>query len=118
MKFSWKDIIATAAILVILLITYALLRELDWPALINWRAGSLMVFAIGLATCIFMGSKAVPEKGPWTTMATILGTLAVVLFVFGLIFNNKWLFILLTTSVSLLYVLSTVHHFVSKEAKV
>lgn len=70
MLFTLKDIITTAALLVVLLITYALLCSLEWPFLGNWLMVSILFLAFSLRTIVFIGFKAVPRKHQLAMAAT------------------------------------------------
>lgn len=117
MSLTWKDVMATALLLIALLITYALFMELNWPIIIDWRMGSLALLVLGLGSCIFVGSNTVPVKNNRVTVATILGILAVLLGLGGIILNNKWVFVALSVNIAALWALATMYYMVSRKAQ-
>jgi hypothetical protein len=116
MSVTWRDLIATLLVGVGGVVVYAMLKQLDWPLLTSWRMGTLVLFVLGLGTCIFVGSAGVPEKNSWNTVATVLGVGAIILAIAGLALNSKVIFLFLATDILALWLVATLRHMLQNSA--
>lgn len=110
MSLSWKDAVATILTGGVGLVMYAKLKGFDWPMLGSWRVATLVVFTLGIATCIAVSGDTIPAKNAWMTLASVLGGLAFVLLLIGLFMNSKLIFVALCVDIFILWVVSTLHH--------
>ncbi|HSX33293.1 MAG TPA: hypothetical protein VLF91_03080 [Candidatus Saccharimonadales bacterium] len=113
MNITWKDGIATLLVGAAGLVVYAKEKGFKWPLLGNWRLASLALLAIGFATCIIVGWGVVPDKNGWTTAASIVGGLAFLAGLLGIVTNKELFFLSLAGSIIVLWALATIHHFVA-----
>jgi hypothetical protein len=113
MSLTWKDAVATVLTSGVVLIAYAKLVGWNVPLLGGWRLPTAAVFVLGLATCIAAGSGTLPSNNGWTITAGVLGGVAAVLLVAGLIMDSKVVFTLLAADIVALWAVSTIHHLVS-----
>ena len=116
MSLTYKDAVATVITAGVVVLSYAKLKEYDWPLLGSWRLATLALLILGLGTCIFVGSNITAIKGGWMNAGAAVGGLAMALAILGLIFNNKIMFILLSVSIIALWALTTIHHIVERGA--
>jgi len=116
MTLSWKDAAATVLTGFTETVAYARLRHYKWPLLHNWRTASLVVLLLGFAICIVAGWGIVLHKNTWTTTATVLGSIAGLAGILGIIFNNKVCFIVLAGAILVLWLLATIDHTMAKAA--
>lgn len=110
MSLSWKDAVATMLTGGVGVVMYAKLKGFDWPLLGSWRVAALIVFALGMVTCIAVSGDAISVKNGWTILASVLGGLAFALLIIGLFMNTKLIFIILCVDIFILWVASTLHH--------
>ena len=117
MALTWKDGVATVLVGAAAVITYATLNNFNWVGLDSWRIATVSLLALGLGTCIVVGSGVVPEKNNWTILAGVLGVLAFVFALIGIISGTKLAFVSLAILIGALWLLSTTHHLLMKGAK-
>ena len=116
MSLSWKDAVATLTTGTAAAFAYAKLRGWEWAPLNNWRVNILLVFALGIGACIASGTNAVPVSNTWTTIASALGIIAMILLVAGLILGDKIIFFMMVADVMALWAISTAHHLITNPA--
>ena len=116
MSLSWKDAVATLVVGAAAVVTYARVKEFDWPLLTSWRMGSLVLLVLGLGTCIVVGSGVVPTKDGWTITATTLGVAAFIFGIIGMAINSKLAFLALAAGIIALWLLTTLHHLITTGA--
>ena len=116
MSLSWKDAAATLLVGAAGVVAYAKIRGFSWPLLASWRVPIIILFTIGLATCILVGSGVIPDKNNWTILATVFGSIAALLLIAGLFIGSKVIFLALMADIVLLWIMATIHHFVEKGA--
>jgi len=112
MSLSWKDGVATLLIAASGVIAYAKIKNFDWPLLASWRLPIIGILLLGFGTCIVVGSGVVPSKDGWTVTASVLGGLAFLLAIIGLIANSKLMFVMLFADMLALWAIATIHHMV------
>lgn len=113
MALGWRDGVATVLTGGAALIAYAKVKGWDWPLLGSWRIATLILLVLGLGTCIIVGSGGVPAKDGWNIAASVLGGLAFVIGIAGLIFNNQALFVVLAVDIIALWAVATLHHIIA-----
>ena len=114
MSISWKDAVATLLTSGIVVIAYAKLKGFSWPLLGSYRVASLILLVLGIGGCIAVSSSGSPFKDAWTTTASILGMAAFGIGLLNLVMNNRLLFIVLAADMVALWVVTTLHHFLTK----
>lgn len=114
MTLTRKDTLATVLVGVAAIIAYARLQNFDWALLGSWRVGSVALLALGLGTCIAASTGDKPTKNTWTLLASVIGVVALVAALVGIIFGSKLAFIGLFAGIVMLWALTTIHHLVEK----
>lgn len=114
MTLTWKDAVATVLVGVAAVITYASLQHFDWALLGSWRVGSLVLLVLGLGTCIASSTGDDPTKNYWTLTASVIGVLALLVGLLGIITGSKLAFIALFGAIIGLWALTSLHHLLAK----
>jgi hypothetical protein len=113
MALTWKDAAGTLLTACVVAIAVARVKGWELPLLTNWRLSVVTLFVLGIATCIIIGSGATPENNTWTIIASVLGGIAALLLVVGLIFDSQLVFIALAADIVTLWAITTLHHMVA-----
>ena len=117
MRLTWRDAVATAIVIAIGVVVFAVVGEWGWPLLGSVAAGSAAVLALGLAACIVGGSDmgAFSMHDPMLARSTILGAGAFVLAIAGMITGSETVFVILGVTVGVLWVVTTLRHAIEDE---
>lgn len=114
MSLTWKDALATLLVGLAGVITYAKVKGFNWPLLGSWRTSTVVLLALGLGTCIIVGSGFIAAKNGWTSLATILGVTAFIFAIIGMIVDSKLMFLALAADIFALWVITTFHHVITE----
>jgi hypothetical protein len=117
MNFTWKDIITTILVGGIAWVNYMMIKGVNLPILTNQRWGILLLGIVGIIMCALGSPPAVvgsSESAPWMTAAGVLGVISLILIVVGLITGNRTIFVLLSGTILLLWLVSTTRHMLGK----
>lgn len=117
MRLTWRDAVATALVIAMGAVVFAVLGEWGWPLLGTVAAGSGVLLAMGLAACIVGGSDMgqFSMHDPILAGSTILGVLAFVLAIAGMITGSETAFVVLALAIGTLWVLATLRHALEDE---
>lgn len=111
MRLTWRDGVETILAGAAVAITLAVTLEWRWPLLGSVGAGILVLGAVGWAMCIFSGSRSAPSiKDPYTAAMSVLGVIALVLIVIGLIAKSETVLVALAAVTILMWLASTTAH--------
>lgn len=114
MPVDWKGVMATALTAGTALVAYAKLKGLDWPLLGSYRTASVVILVLGLGACIAASWNGTPLKDNWTMLASVLGVFAFGLGLINLLANNQIIFVALAVDIIALWVITTIHHLITK----
>jgi hypothetical protein len=107
MKLTWKDAAATGLAALAVAVFFAGHEGWDvWLVGSSYRWGIAAVALLGIAACA-LGS---PSKGPASRLLAVLGGLAFVLAIAGLVSGSLTLFSLLVVDIVALWLGSTIRH--------
>ncbi|HSX01457.1 MAG TPA: hypothetical protein VLF67_04410 [Candidatus Saccharimonas sp.] len=108
MALSWKDAVTTVLAAGTGLLVYA--KSQNWSSwLTGPRLGILVLGAIGVAMCA-TGSISMTSGSGWSIILSVMGGLALVLIVAGLITGSALAFYALAADILALWLLATVRH--------
>jgi hypothetical protein len=116
MRLTIRDGITTSLAVVVIAITLAVTGGWDWPLVGTPRAGILALGAIGIAMCSIgtrstdLGSGRDLVRRPGMLAGTVLGSLALVLVVVGLIVGTEEMLVALAAVLVLMWAIATVRH--------
>lgn len=109
MRLTGRDFATTLLTAAVVLVYAAHAAGWAWPFVDTARGATLVVGAIGLATCIVGGSgSAIVAKGRYMALMSTLGGVAALLILVGLVSGWPIAFQLLVLDAVLLYVIATV----------
>lgn len=111
MTLTSKDLITTGLAVMVTSFSYLMLTGYKFPFFTNYRWGILVLILMGGLMCGFSSDIPNPTSA-WLISASILGVIAAVLAVFGLITGSKIAFILLTIVILVLWALATFRHLI------
>jgi hypothetical protein len=119
MKLTWKDGISTLLAAAAVLIGLAVTNGWGWPLLGDYRAGTVALAIVGFGMC---ATGTAVGKASWTDplvlIATLLGVVALVLIVGGLIYATAALFVALAADIVALWFVATLRHWMDGMAEV
>ncbi len=112
MRLTWRDGVTTILAGLTVAIAMAVTQGWGWPLLGSVAAGVGVLGAVGWAMCILGGStKSVPSmKDPFTVVMSVLGSIALVLIVVGLITGSEGVFVSLAVVTLGMWLVSTTSH--------
>jgi hypothetical protein len=110
-RLTWRDGVETVLAAATVAIALAVTQAWGWPLLGSVGAGVVVLGAVGWAMCIFSGSRSAPSmKDPFTATMSVLGSIALILIVAGLITKSEGVFIALAAVTLLMWLASTAAH--------
>ena len=111
MRLSWKDAVATLLGVAGAAVLFVVVRDWGWPLLGSYRMGVLALGAIGIAMCTMSGiGEAAGTKSFSVTLGGVLGSVAGIVFVIGLITGSETLLLTLAALMAILWGFTTIHH--------
>jgi hypothetical protein len=116
MHLSWKDLVTTLLAMAVAGVYYANSKGLNYPVISGVRGATVVLLIVGMFMCAF-GSRIVGggfTATPMLTVLSILGGIAFVLAIIGLITGNKTIFAGLAGLTLILWFVSTIRHLVVK----
>ncbi len=114
MSLSIKDIIATIVTVGIAYVSYLTYQGVEFPITQNMRVWISIMFVAGLAVCAMTGTPVDQvKKNAMITIASVLGVLAMVIFLWGLITGSKTAVIIMGVDIIALWGVSTLRHMFS-----
>jgi hypothetical protein len=114
MKLTWKDGATTILAGLTVVAVVAALQGWGWPLLGSVAAGVGVVGALGWAMCLLGGATgSVPSmKNPFTVVMSVLGSIALVLIIVGVITGSEGVLVSLAAVTVLMWMVSTSAHVV------
>lgn len=119
MRLTWRDGATTTLACVVVAVAVAVTQGWDWPLLGSVTAGVGVLGAVGWAMCI-LGGSATSEwsmKNPFTVTMAVLGTVALVLIIVGLITGSEGVFAALAAVTIVMWAASTAAHTMAREPR-
>jgi hypothetical protein len=114
MGITWRDGVNTVLAGLVGAIGLAVTGEWGWPLLGSYRSGTVALGIVGIAMCSFSGwgTAAATERPGRGTVAvgSVLGGLALVLIVAGVIVGSELLFMALAVDTLALWLIATIRH--------
>jgi hypothetical protein len=127
MHLTWKDAVATVAAAIGAVITVAVAQSWGWPLLGSYRMGVVALFIVAQPMCrtggaAFWTSEAIKRPAlvrhdPLLAVNMLLGAVATVLVVVGLVMGTRTPFLALAAVMGVLWLLTTVRHAVEGEPR-
>ncbi|HEV8598972.1 MAG TPA: hypothetical protein VGQ69_06400 [Gemmatimonadales bacterium] len=111
MRLTWKDGISAVLAAFTVLVALAVTNAWAWPLLGDYRAGTVALTLVGFGMCAT--GTAVGKASwanPFVAIATLLGVVALVLIVGGLIYATQPIFVALAATIVALWFVSTLRH--------
>jgi hypothetical protein len=117
MKLTWRDGATTILAGLAVVAVVAALQGWGWPLLGSIAAGVGVVGVLGWAMCLLSGStRSVPSmKDPFTIAMSVLGSVALVLIIVGVITASEVVLVALAAVIVLMWVASTSAHLVRRQ---
>jgi hypothetical protein len=117
MKLTWRDGATTILAGLTVAAVVAVMQGWGWPLLGSVAAGVGVVGALGWAMCLLGGvTGSVPSmKDPFTVGMSVLGSVALVLIVVGVIAKSEGVLVALAVVTVLMWVVSTTAHAVRRQ---
>ncbi|MBI3984748.1 MAG: hypothetical protein HY344_02285 [Candidatus Levybacteria bacterium] len=113
MSLTWKDLSTTLLALLTLGLYFAMTKGIDVPLISGYRAGILLLAFFGILMCA--SSPGFSSGSSVLVMAAgVLGFLALILIIYGLVTGTELAFTLLTVTILVLWAISTFRHFITK----
>jgi hypothetical protein len=118
MKLTWRDGVTTILAGLAVVAVVAAMQGWGWPLLGSIAAAVGVVGAIGWAMCVLGGATgSVPSmKDPFTIAMSVLGSVALVLIIAGVITASEGVLVALAAVIVLMWVASTSAHLMRRPA--
>ncbi len=112
MKLTWKDAATTILAGLTVVAVVAALQGWGWPLLGSIAAAVGVVGALGWAMCMLGGATgSVPSmKNPYTLVMSVLGSIALILIIVGVITASEGVLVALGAVTVLMWMSSTTTH--------
>jgi hypothetical protein len=111
MRLTWRDGVTTLLMALVVAVALAVTQRGDWPLLGSYRSGVGVLGVVGITMCSIGSSlEASSFRSPLVRFASVLGGVAVVLIVAGLIAGTETLFLTLAADIAVLWVVATLRH--------
>jgi hypothetical protein len=120
MKLTWRDGATTILAGLAVVAVVAAMQGWGWPLLGSIAAAVGVVGAIGWAMCMLGGATgSVPSmKDPFTIAMSVLGSVALVLIIAGVITASEGVLVALAAVIVLMWVASTSAHLIRRRPAV
>jgi hypothetical protein len=118
MKLTWRDGVTTALAVLVGAVAVAVVQDLDWPLLGSTRSAIVTMGILGYAMCMIgirgsaMTSGKDLARGPFMIAASVLGAIALVLAIVGLVVGTETMAVLLAVDLLVLWMVATLRHLV------
>jgi hypothetical protein len=89
---------------------YALSKGMDLPLIGSVRGGIIALAVVGIFLCAFGFSNIPDWSNPWIIAASLLGVLAIIAIVLGLITASQSVMLFLTVTLVALWFVTTLRH--------
>jgi hypothetical protein len=117
MRLTWRDGATTILAGVAVAVTVAVTQEWEWPLLGSVTAGVVVLGAVGWAMCILGGTSTTEwsMKNPFTVVMAVLGSIALVLIVTGLVTGSETVLVSLAVVTVVMWMASTTAHAIRRQ---
>ncbi len=120
MGLSWRDAVGTLLVAAAVTVTLSVVYGWNWPLIGDARAGVIALFVLSYPSCLVAQAPARMAAamrqettwGPFLVTATVLGALALLLMIAGVILNSFTVLIGTAIVVVAIWVVTTAHHLV------
>jgi hypothetical protein len=112
MRLTWKDGVTTLLAIATVVVALAVVQDWGWPLLGSYRAGAVVLLAVGLGMCALGGStvQRSEARGPYFATMSMLGLFALGFAIWTLIADAEGPFLGLAITSILMWLVSTLHH--------
>jgi hypothetical protein len=108
MALTFKDAITTILAILTTSFSYFVVTGYKFPLISGYRTATVVLLILGIGMCALSSTN--NGKGLFIVTASALGILALILTVAILIFGTKQLFLALTGTILLLWLVATIRH--------
>jgi peptidoglycan/LPS O-acetylase OafA/YrhL len=110
MALTWKDAITTLLALLVIGFSYLMAIGYKIPLITSYRWATVVLLVLGIGMCA-SGSAASNNQSSWITFASVFGSLAMILILAGIITGSKMVFLALSGTIVVLWLVATLRHF-------
>ncbi len=107
---NWRDYTSILAISFVVVVIGAIAANIPALQQINWTWATILLTLLGLLVFGILSPLFAPTSKPESISVALLGVLAIILALVGIVLNNKLLFVGLGINLVILWTLSTVYH--------
>jgi hypothetical protein len=112
MSLTWKDGITTLLALLVIGFSYLMTIGYKLPLISGYRWATAVLLILGIGMCAL--SSARPDiQSNWISLANILGVVAFILIIAGIITGSKMIFLSLSGTIVILWLVATMRHLFS-----
>jgi hypothetical protein len=118
MRLTLRDGVTTILMGLVAAVVLAVTQSWGWPLLGSYRSGVGVLGVVGITMCSIGGSslEASSFRSPLVRLASVLGGVAAVLIVGGLIAGTETLFLALAGDIGVLWAVATLRHALEGQA--
>ncbi len=109
MALTWKDGATTILALLIIGFSYLIVTGSKFPLISGYRWASVVLLILGIGMCA-LGSAVPTAQSGWITFSNVLGSLAIILILAGIMTGSKMVFLMLSGTIVLLWIVATLRH--------
>ena len=109
MKLSWKDVVNTILVIAGGAVVYAKYYSYSWSVIASWRSAVAVLAIAGILMFAF-SSFEFTNRSILNVSEMVLGVVAVVLIVYGVIVVSQFAFYAVATVLGLLWLIDTARH--------
>lgn len=118
MGLNWRDGVGTLLVAAAVAVMLSVIYDWNWPLISDARAGVIALFVLSYPSCLVAQAPARLAAaigrdaawGPFLVLASVLGAVALVLMVAGVIFNSVIVLIWTAIVVVGIWVVTAAHH--------
>lgn len=110
MNMTWKDGLTTFLSVVVMAFSYLMVSGYKFPMITSYRWATAVLMLLGVGMCALSSYKPGTQSG-WISFASVLGSIAIVLILATFITGSKMLFIALSGTIVVLWLGTTIRHF-------
>jgi hypothetical protein len=112
MALTWKDGATTILALLVLGFSYLMATGYKFPLISSYRWATVVLLVLGIGMCA-LGSARLDTQSNWISLANILGVVAFILIIAGIITGSKMIFLSLSGTIVVLWLVATMRHLLS-----
>lgn len=110
MALTWKDGVTTLLAFLVIGFTYLMAIGYKMPLTIGFRWATVVLLVLGIGMCALSSYTPGSTPSVWITFASVLGSLALILILAGIVTGSKMIFITLGVTIFLLWLVATLRH--------